>query len=305
MKILLTGITGQDAYFMAQLLLAKDYEVHGMMRRNRNNGERIDGVKYVEGDLTDFASLVNIVKNQYDEIYNFAAQSFVKLSWDQPELTANVTGLGVLRLLEAVRQNSPQTKVFQASSSEMFGNSPAPQNEQTPFQPKSPYGIAKLFAHWTAVNYRESYGMFVSTGISFNHESERRGEEFVTRKITKAIGRIKRGEQEYLDLGNLDAERDWGYAPDYMEAVHLIMQQDKPDDYVIATGEKHSVKEFMEKAFEAAELDWKKYVRINEAHKRPVEVNQLLGDASKIKALGWKPKTNFNEMIIKMVNNDL
>lgn len=305
MKILLTGITGQDGFFMAHLLLEKGDEVHGMMRRNRNNGERIENVKYVEGDLTDFASLVNIVKNQYDEIYNFAAQSFVKLSWDQPELTANVTGLGVLRLLEAVRQNSPQTKVFQASSSEMFGNSPTPQNEQTAFQPKSPYGIAKLFAHWTAVNYRESYGMFVSTGISFNHESERRGEEFVTRKITKAIGKIKRGEQEYLELGNLDAERDWGYAPDYMEAVHLIMRQAKPDDFVIATGGKHSVKDFMVKAFETAGLDWQKYVRINEAHKRPVEVNQLLGDASKIRALGWQSKTNFNEMIIKMVNNDL
>ena len=303
-KALITGITGQDGYYMALYLLKKGYEIDGMIRRNRSNGEKIKGVNYVEGDLTDYSSLVNIVKNEYNEIYNFAAQSFVKLSWDQPELTANVTGLGVLRLFEAVRQNSPKTKIFQASSSEMFGNSPASQNENTPFRPRSPYGIAKLFAHWTAINYRESYGMHIGTAIAFNHESERRGEEFVTRKITKAIGEIKRGDRQYLELGNLDVERDWGYAPDYIEAFYKILQ--KGGDYAVATGETHTVREFAEKAFKVVDLDYQKYVKINNKYKRPAEVNHLKGDTSKIrKELNWKFKTTFNQMINKMVKNDL
>ena len=303
-KALITGITGQDGYYMALYLLKKGYRVDGMIRRNRSNGEKITGVNYVEGDLTDFTSLMNLAKNKYDEVYNFAAQSFVKLSWEQPELTADVTGLGVLRLLEAMRQISPKTKIFQASSSEMFGNSPAPQNENTPFHPRSPYGIAKLFAHWTAINYRESYGMHIGTAIAFNHESERRGGEFVTRKITKAIGEIKRGERQYLTLGNLNAKRDWGYAPDYIEAFYKICQ--RGGDYIVATGNTHTVREFTKKAFRAVGLDYKKYVKINAEHKRPAEVNHLRGDFSKIrKELGWNPKTIFNEIIIKMVKNDL
>ena len=303
-KALITGITGQDGYYMALYLLKKGYEVDGMIRRKRSNGEEINNVNYVEGDLTDFISLINLAKNKYNEIYNFAAQSFVKLSWEQPELTAEVTGLGVLRLLEAVRQVSPKTKIFQASSSEMFGNSPAPQNENTPFKPRSPYGISKLFAHWTAINYRESYGMHIGAAIAFNHESERRGEEFLTRKITKAIGEIKRGERQYLELGNLNAERDWGYAPDYIEAFYKILQ--KGGDYVVATGETHSVREFAEKAFRIAGLNYKKYIKIDNKYKRPAEVNHLRGDISKIrKELNWKSKTTFNQMIIKMVKNDL
>ncbi|MFA4941340.1 MAG: GDP-mannose 4,6-dehydratase [Patescibacteria group bacterium] len=312
-KALITGITGQDGSYLAELLLSKNYQVFGLERRsstkNRTNIEKIEkDINFVSGDLTDQHSLTRaITASEPDEVYNLAAQSFVKESWEQPEYTGNVTGLGALRVLEAIRQVNPKMKYYQASSSEMFGQvQETPQNEKTPFYPRSPYGVAKLYAHWITVNYRESYNIFACSGILFNHESERRGMEFVTRKITDGVARIKLGLQDKLYLGNLDAKRDWGYAPEYVEAMWMMLQQEKPEDFIIATGETHSVKEFVEAAFRAVDLDWKKYVEIDERFKRPAEVYSLIGDASKAREkLGWKPKVNFSELVSIMVEADL
>lgn len=312
-KALITGITGQDGSYLAELLLAKGYQVFGLERRastkNRTNIEKIENqVNFISGDLTDQHSLTRaIASSQPDEVYNLAAQSFVKESWEQPEYTGNVTGLGALRVLEAIRQVNPKIKYYQASSSEMFGRvKEAPQNEGTPFYPRSPYGVAKLYAHWITVNYRESYNIFACSGILFNHESERRGLEFVTRKITNAAAKIKLGLQDKLYLGNLDAKRDWGYAPEYVEAMWLMLQQEEPEDFVIATGQAHSVKEFVEAAFGIVDLDWEKYVEIDDNFKRPAEVYSLVGDASKAKTkLGWQPKVNFSELVKIMVEHDL
>ncbi|HEY9245420.1 MAG TPA: GDP-mannose 4,6-dehydratase [Candidatus Methanoperedens sp.] len=312
-KALITGITGQDGSYLAELLLKKGYEVHGLVRRlSTPNITRIDhiidDIELVEGDLTDQSSLNNAMKLvQPDEVYNLAAQSFVGTSWNQPVLTGDVTGLGAVRVLESVKNFSEGAKVYQASSSEMFGKaSESPQNENTKFYPRSPYGCAKVYAYWICVNYRESYSMFISNGILFNHESPRRGLEFVTRKITNGVARIyhKRGTE--LRLGNLDAKRDWGYAEDYVEAMWLMLQQKKPQDYVIATGESHSVEEFVEKAFQEAGLEWEDYVKVDPKFKRPAEVDFLIGDASKAKReLGWKPKVDFEELIKIMVRSDL
>lgn len=312
-KAFITGITGQDGSYLAELLLSKGYEIYGLERRastkNRTNIEHIqDKINFVSGDLTDQHSLTRaIYAIQPDEVYNLAAQSFVKESWEQPEYTGNVTGSGALRVLEAIRQVNPKIKFYQASTSEMFGRAvESPQSEKTPFYPRSPYGVAKLYAHWITVNYRESYDIFACSGILFNHESERRGLEFVTRKITDGVARIKLGLQDKLYLGNLDAKRDWGYAPEYVEAMWLILQQDKPEDFVIATGEMHSVKEFVEAAFSAADLDWQKHVERDERFMRPAEVDLLAGNASKAKEkLGWQPKTKFEDLIKKMVEHDI
>ena len=312
-KALITGITGQDGSYLAELLLAKGYQVFGLERRsstkNRTNIEKIEkDINFISGDLTDQHSLTRaITSSQPDEVYNLAAQSFVKESWEQPEYTGDVTGLGALRVLEAIRQVNPKIKYYQASSSEMFGRvQESPQNEKTPFYPRSPYGVAKLYAHWITVNYRESYDIFACSGILFNHESERRGLEFVTRKITNAAVKIKLGLQDKLYLGNLDAKRDWGYAPEYVEAMWLMLQQEKPEDFVIATGQAHSVKDFVEVAFGIVDLDWEKYVEIDDRFKRPTEVYSLVGDASKAKTrLGWQPKVNFSELVKIMVESDL
>lgn len=312
-KALITGITGQDGSYLAELLLKKGYQVFGLERRsstkNRTNIENIEkDINFVSGDLTDQHSLTRaIVFSQPDEVYNLAAQSFVKESWEQPEYTSNVTGSGALRVLEAIRQINPKIKYYQASSSEMFGRvKESPQNEQTPFYPRSPYGVAKLYAHWITVNYRESYNIFACSGILFNHESERRGLEFVTRKITNAVARIKLGLQDKLYLGNLDAKRDWGYAPEYVEAMWMMLQQAEPEDFVAATGEAHSVKDFAEAAFAVVDLDWEKYVRIDDRFKRPAEVYSLVGDAGKaLSKLGWQPKVNFSELVKIMVEADL
>ncbi len=312
-KALITGITGQDGSYLADLLLAKNYQVFGLERRsstkNRTNIHHIeDKINFISGDLTDQHSLTRAVAAaQPDEIYNLASQSFVKESWEQPEYTGNVTGLGALRMLEAIRQINPKIKYYQASSSEMFGRAvEVPQTEKTPFYPRSPYGVAKLYAHWITVNYRESYDIFACSGILFNHESERRGLEFVTRKITNGVARIKLGLQDKLLLGNLDAKRDWGYAPEYVEAMWLMLQQAKADDFVIATGEAHSIKEFVEEAFGLVELDWQRYVKIDERFKRQAEVDLLVGDITKAKEkLGWQPKTKFKELVKIMVDNDL
>lgn len=312
-KALITGITGQDGSYLAELLLSKGYEIYGLERRsstkNRTNIEHIqDKINFVSGDLTDQHSLTRaIVTAQPDEVYNLAAQSFVKESWEQPEYTGNVSGLGALRVLEAIRQVNPGIKYYQASSSEMFGRViESPQNEKIPFYPRSPYGVAKLYAHWITINYRESYNIFACSGILFNHESERRGLEFVTRKITNAVARIKLGIQDKLYLGNLDAKRDWGYAPEYCEAMWLMLQQEEPEDFVIATGELHSVREFVEAAFSVADLDWQKYVEIDERFKRPAEVDLLVGDAAKAKEkLGWEPRIKFKDLVKIMVENDL
>ena len=318
-KVLITGITGQDGSYLAELLLGKGYMVYGMMRRaSLINTQRIDQI-YEEpqatkkrlhlmyGDLNDASSINKIIRMvKPDEIYNLAAQSHVKVSFEVPEYTAEVTGLGTLRILEAITETGIKTKFYQASSSELFGRSEkTPQNEKTPFQPVSPYAVAKLFAYWTTVNYRESHNMFACNGILFNHESPRRGETFVTRKITRAIARIKKGLQKDLFLGNLEAKRDWGYAKDYVEAMWLMLQQEKPEDFVIATGQTHSVREFLEEAFDYAKLDYKKYVRIDKRYFRPLEVNALMGDYSKAKKkLGWKPKTSFKELVRLMVDAD-
>jgi len=318
-KALITGITGQDGSYLAELLLLKGYEVHGLIRRSSTfNTDRIDHI-YTDphdsksklflhyGDLNDGGQLSNLIYNiQPNEIYHLAAQSHVRVSFDMPEFTGDVTGIGTTRLLEAIRRSGIKTKFYQASSSEMFRDSPPPQNEQTAFKPRSPYGAAKVYAHWMVRNYREGYGMFAVNGILFNHESPRRGETFVTRKITRAIARIKYGLENKLYLGNLEAKRDWGYAGDYVEAMWLMLQQQEPDDYVIATGETHSVKEFLEEAFKHAGLEWKKYVEIDKRYFRPLEVEFLQGDASKAKKkLKWGPKVRFKELVKIMVDADI
>ncbi len=318
-KALITGITGQDGSYLAELLLAKGYEVYGIIRRSSSfNTGRLDDIyqdphvplarlHLIYGDLNDASSINKILRNvQPDEIYNLAAQSHVRVSFDIPEYTAEVTGLGCLRLLEGIRETGIKTKFYQASSSELFGRAAAPQSEKTPFEPVSPYAVAKLFAYWTTKNYRDSYGIFACNGILFNHESPRRGETFVTRKITRAIARIKHGLQDKLYLGNLDAKRDWGFAGDYVEAMWLMLQAKKPQDYVIATGETYSVKQFLEEAFGAAGLDWKKYVRIDKRYFRPLEVDVLLGDARKARReLGWKPKVSFKKLVRMMLDSDM
>ena len=310
---LITGITGQDGSYLADLLLDKGYTVYGLIRRlSTPNISRIDHIldkiELLQGDLTDQSSLNEAMRTaQPDEVYNLAAQSFVGTSWNQPVLTGDVTGLGVVRVLEAVRHMSPDAHVYQASTSEMFGKvQETPQTEQTKFYPRSPYGFAKVYGYWACVNYRESYDMHVSNGILFNHESPRRGVEFVTRKITDGVARIYHGLSSELRLGNLDAKRDWGFAGDYVDAMWRMLQQDTPDDYVIATGETHSVQEFVEQAFSAVGLDWKDYVVIDPKFVRPAEVQLLLGDASKAKkVLGWEPKVWFGELVKMMVEGDV
>ena len=312
-KALITGITGQDGSYLAELLLEKGYEVYGLERRsstkNRTNIVQIEKlIHLVSGDLTDQHSLTRTIESVGpDEVYNLAAQSFVKESWEQPEYTGNVTALGTLRMLEAIRQVNKRIKFYQASSSEMYGRAmEIPQNENTPFYPRSPYGVAKLYAHWITVNYRESYNIFACSGILFNHESPRRGIEFVTRKISDGVARIKLGLEKKLYLGNLEAKRDWGYAPEYVEAMWLMLQQEKADNYIVATGESHSVREFVEKGFNLVGLDWQKYVVIDERYKRPAEVDLLVGDYTKAKEkLGWTPKVKFEELVSIMVESDL
>ena len=308
----ITGITGQDGSYLAELLLSKGYEVHGLIKRTSiHNTQNIDHIKSSlelhYGDLCTehhLCSLINELKP--DEIYNLAAQSDVRISFDTPEYTGDVTGLGVTRILEAIRKFSPKSKFYQASSSEMFGLQPAPQNEETPFHPRSPYAIAKVYAYWMTRTYREAYGLFACSGILFNHESPRRGGNFVTRKITKAIARIAAGKQDKIYLGNLDAKRDWGYAPNYVEAIWLIVQHSRPDDFVIGTGEAHTVKDFLDTAFVYAGLDWHKCVEIDPQLYRPLEVNCLVADPSKVKQkLGWTPKTSFKELVRIMVDADL
>lgn len=314
-KAFITGITGQDGSYLAELLLSKGYDVHGVIRRSSSfNTERIDNIynnsnlKLHYGDLCDSSSLCKLLDTiNPDEVYNIGAQSHVKVSFNIPEYTGDVTGLGTMRLLDAMIQTCPKAKFYQASSSEMFGKvQEIPQKETTPFYPRSPYGAAKVYSYWVTVNYRESYDMFACNGILFNHESPRRGETFVTRKITRAVARIKLGLQDKLLLGNLDAKRDWGYAPDYVEAMWLMLQQDTPDDYVIATNETHSVREFCEKAFERVGLNWSDYVQFDEKYLRPAEVDLLIGDYSKAKnKLGWEPKVKFNELVNIMTDADM
>lgn len=318
-KALITGITGQDGSYLAELLLAKGYEVHGLIRRASTfNTDRIDhiyqdphepGAKLFlhYGDLSNSEQLVNLIYNiQPDEIYHLGAQSHVRVSFDMPEYTGNVTGLGTTRILEAIRRSGIKTRFYQASSSEMFGDSPPPQNESTPFRPRSPYACAKVYAYWMTRVYREGYGLFACNGILFNHESPRRGETFVTRKITRAIANIIAGNQKKLYLGNLKAKRDWGYAPEYVEAMWLMLQQERPDDYVIGTGEAHSVQEFLEEAFSYVDLDWREYVEIDPRYFRPTEVEVLLADATKAKReLGWEPKITFRELVRIMVDADM
>jgi GDPmannose 4,6-dehydratase len=312
-RALITGITGQDGSYLAEFLLEKGYEVHGMVRRSstetfqRLAGFRDDVVLHT-GDLLDQRSLVDVLREaEPDEIYNLAAMSFVAASWSQPVLTAEFTAVGVTRILEAMREVVPEARFYQASSSEMFGQvREVPQKETTPFYPRSPYGVAKCYGHFITVNYRESYGLFAASGILFNHESERRGLEFVTRKVTHGAAAIKLGLTEELALGNLDAERDWGYAKDYVEAMWLMLQHDEPDDFVIATGEVHSVRKLVEVAFAHVELESDDHVRIDERYLRPAEVEHLVGDPSKAREkLGWEPRTSFDEMIRRMVDADL
>jgi GDPmannose 4,6-dehydratase len=316
---LITGITGQDGSYLAEFLLSKGYIVYGIIRRSSSfNTGRIDHLykdphepqpemRLVYGDLNDASSLNRIIRTvQPHEIYHLGAQSHVRVSFDVPEYTGEITGLGTVRLLEAIRETGVKTKFYQASSSEMYGNAAPPLNEQTPFQPRSPYAAAKVYAHWMTVNYREGYGLFACNGILFNHESPRRGATFVSHKITRAAARIKLGRQEKLFLGNLDAKRDWGYAPDYVEAMWMMLQQEQPDDYVVATGETHSVREFLDHAFGHLDLDWKKYVEIDPRYYRPTEVDLLIGDASKAnRVLGWKPRVRFEELVRIMVDADL
>ena len=320
MKALITGITGQDGSYLAEFLLAKGYDVYGIIRRSSSfNTGRIDGIyqdphmddarlHLVYGDLNDASSMNRILRTiQPDEIYNLGAQSHVRVSFDIPEYTAEITGLGTVRLLEAIRESGLKPKFYQASSSEMFGKAQeVPQRETTPFYPRSPYGAAKLYAYWITVNYREAYHLFACNGLLFNHESPRRGETFVTRKITKAAARIKLGLQQDLFLGNLEARRDWGFAGDYVEAMWLMLQQDQPDDYVVATGETHTVREFLDVAFGRLDLDWRRHVKIDPRYYRPTEVDLLIGDATKAKQrLGWTPKIGFRELAIMMVEADL
>ena len=312
---LITGITGQDGAYLAEFLLGKNYRVIGAERRaSTRNRMRLDelgitqAIEFADFDLADQGNMVRVLQRyEPDEVYNLAAQSFVALSFEQPIMTGDITGVGVTRLLESIRAVNPKIKFYQASTSEMFGKAQTvPQNEQTPFYPRSPYGVAKLYAHWTTVNYREAYNMFACSGILFNHESPLRGVEFVTRKITLAVANIKKGRQKELRLGNLDAKRDWGYAREYVEGMYRMLQQETPDDFVLATGETHTVEEFVEAAFSAVNLDWHDYVVIDPAFVRPAEVDLLLGDASKAKrALGWQPRTTFEELVALMVEADL
>lgn len=312
-KALITGITGQDGSYLAELLLEKGYEVHGLTRRTSTpNYDRIkdivDKIALHQGDLLDQHSLTQVVKDvEPDEVYNLAAQSFVETSWKQPVLTGEFTALGVTRMLEAVRLVKPDAKFYQASSSEMFGKvRETPQNEKTPFYPRSPYGVAKAYGHWITVNYRESYDLFAVSGILFNHESERRGLEFVTRKITHSVARIELGKQDKLYLGNLESKRDWGYTPDYVEAMWLMLQQDEPEDFVIGTGKTWSVRQFLELAFAVVGKSWQDYVEIDEKFVRPAEVDLLVANPTKAKkVLGWEPKTSFEDMVRIMVEADL
>jgi GDPmannose 4,6-dehydratase len=319
-KALITGITGQDGSYLAELLLSKDYEVHGIIRRASTfNTGRLDPI-YTDphsgqnrlflhyGDLSDASALARLIgRIQPDEIYNLAAQSHVRVSFDSPEYTTDITATGAVRLLEAIRETGIRPRFYQASSSEMYGQvCEVPQSERTPFYPRSPYACAKVYAYWITVNYRESYGLHASNGILFNHESPRRGETFVTRKITRAIAEIKAGLQNRLYLGNLEARRDWGYAKEYVEAMWLMLQQDQPDDYVVATGETHSVKEFLELAFTHAGLDWRQHVEIDSRYYRPAEVDILMGDYTKAKRqLGWQPRTQFAGLVKLMVDADI
>lgn len=318
-RALLTGVTGQDGSYLAEFLLEKGYEVHGIIRRSSSfNTDRVEhlyhdphepNIRFFThyGDLADpvvLARLINTI--QPDEIYHLGAQSHVRVSFDIPEYTFDVTGAGTLRLLEAIRASGVDARFYQASSSEMFGSSPPPQNELTPFHPRSPYAVAKVAAYWTTINYREAYDLFAVNGILFNHESPRRGETFVTRKITRAVARIRAGLQDKLYMGNLDAERDWGYAPDFVEAMWMMLQADAPDDYVVATGEKHSVREAVQVAFERGGLDPDEHVEIDPRYYRPAEVDALEGDASKARTqLGWEPKVRFKELIEIMVDADV
>jgi GDPmannose 4,6-dehydratase len=312
-RALITGITGQDGSYLAELLLAQGYEVHGMVRRlSADNWERLTHIKdqlhLHSGDMLDSTSLTNTLRDvRPHELYNLAAQSFVPTSWRQPILTGEVTGLGVTRLLEAILQVDRGIRFYQASSSEMFGLTQVElQDEETPFHPRSPYAVAKAFGHWITINYRESHGLFACSGILFNHESPRRGKEFVTRKITDAVARIKLGLQEKLTLGNLDASRDWGFAGDYVRAMWLMLQQDRPDDFVVGTGEKHSVREFAEVAFAEANLDWQDHVETDPRFLRPAEVHSLRGNAAKARErLGWRPEASFQELVSMMVAADL
>lgn len=315
----ITGITGQDGSYLADLLLAKGYEVHGIIRRaSMINTHRLDRI-YQDphdahrrlflhyGDITDASCLVNLIRDiTPDEVYHLAAQSHVMVSFEIPEHTGEVSGLGTVRLLEAIRASGLQTRFYQASTSELFGRTPPPQTELSTFHPRSPYGVAKLYSHWSTINYREAYGMHASNGILFNHESERRGETFVTRKITRAVARIKTGIQDTLYLGNLDAVRDWGYAPEYVEGMWLMLQQDSGDDYILATGQPATVRDFCRTAFEHAGLDWERHVRLDSRYERPAEVDALVGDASKAKEkLGWKPRLMWHDVARLMVDADI
>ena len=312
-RALITGITGQDGSYLAEFLLDNGYEVCGMVRRSSTlNFERIahiqDRINLVAGDLLDEVSMINILRDSRPtEVYNLAAQSFVQTSWSQPVLTGETTALGVTRMLDAIRIVDPEIRFYQASSSEMFGKVlEVPQKESTPFYPRSPYGVAKVYGHWITVNYRESYGLHASSGILFNHESPRRGLEFVTRKVTHGVARIKAGIDEKLALGNLDAQRDWGYAADYVRAMWMMLQQDHPDDYVVATGQTHSVKELVELSFAAVDLDWEEHVVIDERFLRPAEVDLLVGDPSKAQTtLGWSREVDFAQLVQMMVEADL
>ena len=316
---LITGVTGQDGSYLAELLLAKGYEVHGLIRRASTfNTSRLDSIyrdpheagvcfRMHYADLSDSGSLVNLIRQlEPAEIYHLGAQSHVKVSFEIPEYTSDATGMGTVRILEAIRASGVETRFYQAGSSEMFGAAPPPQDESTPFYPRSPYGVAKVFAHWMTVNYREAHDLFAVNGILFNHESPRRGETFVTRKITRAVARIKAGIQDKLYLGNLSAKRDWGYAPEFVEAMWMMLQQDEPHDFVVATGESHTPQEFAELAFDRVGLDWERHVEVDPNYFRPAEVDDLRGDASKAKTiLGWEAKTKFHELVGLMVDADV
>jgi GDPmannose 4,6-dehydratase len=318
-RAFITGVSGQDGSYLAELLLEKGYQVHGLVRRSSSiTTGRLDAIyrdpheagarlRLHYGDLADGVSLTNLIRElEPTEIYHLGAQSHVRVSFDIPEYTAQATGLGTLRILEAIRASGVQTRFYQASSSEMFGSAPPPQNELTPFHPRSPYGAAKVFAYWITVNFREAYGLYAVNGLLFNHESPRRGETFVSRKITRAVARIRAGLQDKLYLGNLDARRDWGYARDYVAAMWLMLQQQVPDDFVIATGESHSIREFLDLAFGRVGLDWQKYVEIDPRYYRPSEVDHLRGDASKARrVLGWEPSVRFPELVAIMVDADV
>ena len=318
-KALITGITGQDGSYLAEFLLSKGYEVHGIIRRASTfNTSRINHI-YVDphqpnvrlflhyGDLSDSEQISNIIYNiKPDEVYHLGAQSQVRVSFDMPEYTGNIDALGTARILEAIRRSGNKIRFYQASSSEMFGSSPPPQNEDTPFIPRSPYACAKVYAYWMAVNYRHGYNLFVSNGILFNHESPRRGETFVSRKITRAVAAILTKKQDYLYLGNLEAKRDWGYAPEYVEFMWLMLQQNNPDDFVLGSGESHSVKEFVKEAFSYVGLDWEKYVKIDPRYFRPTEVEELVADSTRAKEnLGWQPKIKFKKLVKTMVDADI